>query len=350
MWRFLRSEMMVILGLTEDADRTDAQVADLFGMNKGTVAAVRKRLLDAGAIYMLNVPSFDRLGCELMAVHLGSTDPAVPSDDKTNSYIGFCDGSASVFNGMIGGGNVLLNSVFRDATELETFNQEHNRYFSGARRSSKAKMDFIMFPYALTKGTFVTNFAPAVHDFFHLDVPHPTPRPLTSAEVTTPDLTANERRTFLELVSSPRSSDRELASRIGLSRQAVTRIRSRLFEEGYLSKVCVPRLYKWGFEICVVTHTKFNTEMRWDIRLKSEPRESADLSFMTLSKADEAVVCHMVPRYQEYVERQERVQEWYHKMRVFDEPPRTTVFSLDRCTELRSFDFVPAVRALLGRV
>lgn len=347
MWRFLRSEMMVILGLCEDADRTDAEIADLFGMNKGTVASVRRRLLDAGAIYMVNVPSFNRLGCEMMAVHLGTSDPAVSPDAKSNDYISFCDSSANIFNGIIGGGSVCLHSVFRDATELESFNQEHNRYFSGRRRSSRARLQFVMFPYAMTKGTFVTNFAPSVHGFFNLDVPPPKPRPPTSAAVTSPDLTPNERRTLVELVAAPDSSDRELASRMGLSRQAVTRIRGKLFGEGYLTRVCIPRLYKWGFEICVVSRTQFSTEMSWDIRLKSEPRESAESSFLTLSKPDEAVVCHIVPSYQEYVERQERVLEWYHKMRVFDEPPHVTVFSLDRSTELRSFDFLPAVKSLM---
>lgn len=348
MWRFLRSEMMVILGMVEDADRTDAEIADLYDMNKGTVASVRRRLLDAGAIFMVNVPSFNRLGCELMAVHLGTTDPGVSSDVKSNNYIAFCDGSSNIFNGVIGGGNIVLHSVFKNVTELESFNQEHNRFFSGAKRPFKAKMEFHIFPYALTKGTYVTNFAPSVHDFFHLDVPPPKPRAPTSGPVTAPDLTANEKRTFVELVASPLSSDRELASRLAISRQAVTRIRAKLFDEGYLTKVCVPRLYKWGFEICAVSHTLFSTEMRWDIRLKSEPKESANLSFMTLSKADEALMCHMVPKYQEYVERQERVLEWYHKMKVFDEPPKVTVFSLDRCTELRSFDFLPALKALIG--
>jgi hypothetical protein len=91
-------------------------------------------------------------------------------------------------------------------------------------------------------------------------------------------------------------------------------------------------------------------EMRWDIRLKSEPSEVRELSFLTLTRADEAIGNFMVPRYQEYVDGLEGALEWYHKMNVFDEPPRMTPFSLERSTELRTFDFLPALENLLRPV
>ncbi|MDQ1371099.1 MAG: hypothetical protein QG582_13, partial [Candidatus Thermoplasmatota archaeon] len=286
MWRFLHSEMKVILGLVEDADRTDAEIADVYGMNKGTVAAVRRRLVDSGAVTFVNVPAFNKLGCELMAFHSGTMDPAVEADSKTNNYLEFCDSSPNVFHGIVGGGHVSLHAVFRDVTELETFLQGHNKFFSGTRRPSKAKLDTVMFPYRITRGTYRMNFAPTVHRFFEIDAPAPKARLSTLEEITEPDLSENERNTLLELVASPLSSDRQLASKVGLSRQAVTRIRRVLFEEGYLAKVCVPHLYKWGFELYVVSHAKFSMDMRWDIRVKSQPSETSDLPFFSLSKAD----------------------------------------------------------------
>ena len=348
MWRFLPSEMTVILGLTEDADRTDAEIGEVYGMNKGTVASVRRRLLDSGAMYFVNVPSFNKLGCELMAFHLGATDPAVPSEAKTNNYLEFCERSPSVFYGMVGGGHVAFYSVFKDATDLEGFLQEHNRFFAGPKRTSKARFETAMFPYRMTRGTYAMNFAPTVHKFFHLEVPAPKPRPVAFEQVTEPDLSRNESRTLVELVANPMSSDRQLAAKVGLSRQAVTRIRRKLFEERYLTRVCIPRLYKWGFEIYAVTHSRFTMDLRWDIRLKSQPRDPTTQSFFTLSKADESVTSHMVSTYQEYAENTEAMLGWYHKMKVFDESPRITVFSLERSSELRSFDFLPAVKNLLG--
>jgi DNA-binding Lrp family transcriptional regulator len=347
MWRFLLSEKKVMMGLIENADRTDAQIADAYGMNKGTVASVRRRLVESGAVYFVNVPSFNKLGCELMASHIGATDPAADADVKTNNYIEFCEQSPNVFHGMIGGGNVQFFTVFRNATDLEAFHQSHSKFFSGTRRQFKAELETTLFPYALTRGSFTTNFAPIAYRFFQLETPPPEAKPWIMGEVSEPDLSENERHALLELVANPLYSDRQLASEIGLSRQAVTRIRRKLFDEGYLKRACIPRLYKWGFEIYAVTHSKFNMDMRWDIRLKSQPKDTTALSFFTLSKADESVANYMVSKYQEYAENLESLLGWFHKAKAFDESPRVTVFSLERSAELRSFDFLPAVRSLL---
>jgi len=347
MWRFLRSEMLVILGLTEDANRTDAEIASLYNMNKGTIASVRRRLLDAGAMFYVNVPSFNKLGCELMCHHMGSTDPGVPADVKTRNYLEFINETPEVYFSIIGGNSISMFSSFKDATDLETFAQRHGRFFSGERRLSRAKLDTVSFPFAMTMGTFETNFAPMVHRFFELDVPAPKPKHLKSVSTSRPDLSDTEKRTLVALVESPQATDKQLAAGLKLSRQAVTRVRNKLSEEGYFTKVCLPRLYKWGFEIYAVAHAKFSMEYTWTDRLKAQPSFPIDLSFMTYSKADESVSNYMVSRYQEYAESLEDVLSWYHREKVFDESPSIGVFSLERCTELRFFDYGPAVRRLL---
>ncbi|MBU1157969.1 MAG: winged helix-turn-helix domain-containing protein [Candidatus Thermoplasmatota archaeon] len=348
MWRFLHSEMLVILGMTEDAYRTDSEIADLYGLNKGTVASVRRRMLDAGAIYYANVPAFNKLGCEMIGFHTGTTDPGVASDLKAGHYLDFCESAPQMFFSMIGGGNVAFYTAFCDATELEGFIQKHNSFFTGQRRSSKAKLDTVMFPYRMSRGTYTTNFAPTVHRFFQLEVPQPKSQVTKRHDVTSPDLSDTAKRTLIAMVENPNASDREMAEKVKLSRQAVTRIRNKLVDEGYVTKVCVPRLYKWGFEIYAVTHSRFSMEVAWESRLKAQPKEPIDLSFLTLSKADESVTNHMISRYQEYAENLEDILAWYHKSRIFDESPRINVFSLERCTELRVFDFAPVVKNLLG--
>jgi DNA-binding Lrp family transcriptional regulator len=165
--------------------------------------------------------------------------------------------------------------------------------------------------------------------------------------VETPDLSETEKNTLVAMVENPRMSDRQLSSIVRLSRQAVTRIRNKLLDEGLVTTVCVPRLYKWGFEICAVAHPRFNMEIPWEKRLKTQPRDSVDLSFLTLSKADESVANYLIAKYTEYSEQLEGLLAWYHRVGAFDEPPGITLFPLERCTELRTFEYGPAVRNLL---
>ncbi len=339
--------MKVILSLVEDATRRDREIAELYDMNVGTVAAVRRRLVDAGAVYYVNIPSFNKLGCELMGFHIGSTDPAVSSDAKVSNYIEFCSKAPQIYDAIIGGNSIALYSVFKNATDMEKFIQGHNRFFSGSKRASKAKLDTTSFPYAISRGTYATNFAPLVHRFFNLDVPMPKHRPTTSEEVEEMDLSENEQRVLLALVENPMVSDRRIAPLAKLSRQAVTRIRHKLGENGYYTSVCVPRLYKWGFEIYAVMLAKFRLDFGWS-RLQQQPKETAELSFYTLSKADEGVGNYMIPSFQEYVASVDPLLAWYHKGGAFDGDPEITLFPLEQCIELKTFEFGPALRHITG--
>lgn len=339
--------MLVMLGLLEDATRTDAEIADIYGMNKGTVASVRRRMLDAGAIFPVNIPAFNKLGCEMLSFHHGTTDPAISSDIKASHYMDFCNTAPQIFNALIGGNSIAFFTAFKDATDQEQFLIAHNRFFTGTRRASKAKLTTTSFPYRISMGTYVTNFAPLVHNYFELDVPKPKTRIATSEEVDEPDFTDSEKRTLIALIEYPWATDREIAAKARLSRQAVTRIRHRLIENGVITPAYLPRLYKWGFEICAIGHAKFNLEVNWDKRLKSQPRDVMDRAFFILSKPDEAVSSYMIPRFQEYAEKLDEILAWYHKARALDERPDILLFSLERCVELRTFEYAPAVRFLL---
>ena len=347
MWKFLPSEMMVILGLTEDANRTDADIADIFDIKKGTVSSVRRRLLDAGAIHYSYVPAFNRLGCEMIAFHSGNSDPAIRSDTKASHYLDFCNRTPQVFFALIGGSSVVMYTALRNATELEAFIQHHNGFFTGTRKASKAKLTSVMFPFDLSRGTYVPQFASLVHDYFHLDVPAPKVQPAKAAKVDPIELTKIEKSTLVNMVATPTASDREIASTVRLSRQAVTRIRNKFKDEGILTKTCVPRLYRWGFEICAVAHPKFNVEVPWDKRMRSEPKRASEIAFYLLSKADEAVASYMISKYTRYSEQLEDTLESYHKTKLLDEKPDIMVFSLERSTELRTFDYSQAVKHIL---
>ncbi len=347
MWKFLESEMKVIFGLTEDANRTDSEIADAYGFKKGTVSSIKRRLLESGAIRYTNVPAFNKLGCEMLGFHAGAADPSERANARMNDYIEFCGQSPQVFEGIMGGGSVALFTAFRDVSDYELFMQNHGQFFTGHRRPSKARLRGTQFPFTLSRGTYVPNFAPIVHSLFQLEVPAPKERLPVACSVESPDLNTTERKAIVAMVEHPMASDREIASETKFSRQAITRIRNRLLDEGFITRVCIPRLYRWGFEICVIAHAQFNMELPWDKRLISQPRKVVSSSFFTLSKPDEGVASFLIPRFSEYSEALESVMVWYHKANAFDEKPDLTLFPLERSVELRTFEYGPAVRNLV---
>lgn len=347
MWKFLKTEMLVILAMTENADRTDAEIADACDLNKGTVSSVRRRLLDSGAVHYAYVPALNKLGCEMLVFHYGATDPGVRSDTKASHYMEFCNRTPQIYHALIGGNSVIFYTALRNATEFETVVQSHNSFFTGSKRASKAKLTSVIFPFALSRFTSIPQFAPIVHDYFKLDVASPKRVPVNSVDTNPADLSKKDKEVLTAMVANPSASDREIASSVKLSRQAVTRMRNRYSEEGLLTRICVPRLYRWGFEICAVAHPKFSMSLDWDKRMKSQPRDVLERSFYTLSKADESVAIYTFSKFTEYSEKLENVLGWYHRVKAFEESPELLLFSLDRSTELRTFDYAPSVKQLL---
>ena len=347
MWRFLPFEKLVIVSMVEDPDRTDMEIAEIHGMSVSTVASVRRRLIDAGALFYINVPSFHKLGCEMLAFHKGPLDPAVSNEVKASHYMEFCVASPQIFDAIIGSQSLVFMSVLRDSAELEDLMLRHGRFFSGMRKPSKARLSNTAFPYKVSKGTYTTNFAPLVHRFFDLDTPRPAPHPPVSVEVTTPDLSENEQNVLMALVEHPAAPDREIASIVGLSRQAVTRIRHKLQEEEYYTFICVPRLYRWGFEIFTTIHVRFAADFAWSDRYDEQPSEPIDYSFFSLLKPDEAVASHMISTFHDYTRGLEDSLAWYHKEKAFDGEPDITLMSLEHCVEIKTFEFGPALRNLL---
>ena len=62
-------------------------------------------------------------------------------------------------------------------------------------------------------------------------------------------------------MKNARTSDRELARKLGVSQPTVSRIRSRLEKEGYIRGYTVlPNLRKLGYEIVATTFIKFREE------------------------------------------------------------------------------------------
>jgi DNA-binding Lrp family transcriptional regulator len=347
MWKFLESEKKVILGLSEDANRTDSEIADIYGLRKGTVATIRRRLVDSGAVFYVNVPAFNKLGCEMIGFHVGTAEPSERADVRANDYLEFCNLCPQVFEGMVGGNSVILFTAFKSVTEYELFMQTHSQFFTGSRHASKARLHGTQFPFSMSRGTYVPNFAWTVYEFFKLEVPAPKARIPIRADVVTPDFSKTERTVLVAMVENPLASDREIASAVKLSRQAVTRIRNKFVEEAIVTKVCIPRLYKWGFEICAIAQVKFNMELSWEKRLKMQPGDVVNRSFLSLSKGDEGVASYLIPNFSGYSEALDNMMAWYHKVNAFDEKPIITLFPLERAVELRNFDYGPAVRNLL---
>ncbi len=339
---------MVIFGLTQDAQLTDSSLARRFGMKESTVSSIRRRLMDSRNIYFANVPSFHRLGCELLVQLYGPTNPAVPKDIKDMSHLVYLDHTPEIFDSVSGEGFVMMSGVFRTFSDYLVAIDRYDRYFMGVRAAEKADIRPVFFPLAISRLCYSYNFSPGLHRIFNLDVPKPEPVRPEALEVERVDLSPVEKRTLINLAEYPHATDAQIAQMVGKSRQTVTNIRKRLQRESMFRRVCIPLLFTWNIDLIAFVHTRFKPELDSETRVALSTEDWIDLSWYTLERDAEAYTCYMFRDYKDYVNEMQRMMKPLMESSVLRADPSISLVSTAAAKELRDCHYAPIVRKLLG--
>lgn len=348
MKRYLRTELLVMQGLLEDGTSSDRDISERFGLKTGTVASARRRLVKSGAIAYSNIPAFNRLGCEMVGLHIGTADLTVSLEERSSQYADFCDLNPEIFLGIMGGNSIVLYTALRNATENESLLQGHHRFFSGKIRGPRTRLRSHLFPYPLSWGTYCFNFAPILRAHYDFDGPEPVARMPRNEKLEDPDFNGSEAKVFVSFIEKPWLTD-EAVSRIGgVSRQAVTSMRNKFVDSGLMCPTWIPDFRVWGFEMFASIHSHVIEEIPWErITPETEPKEALHLSFLTLGKGNEIVGNYAHPGFEQYSELSEKVMGVFEKLSLLEEKPHAILFSLATARFLRYFEFGPAVRQLL---
>ena len=345
---FRESEKLVIYGLTLDANLTDLALARKFGMKESTVSSIRRRLIDSRNIYFANVPSWNKMGCQLMVQLYGPTNPAVPKDVKDAAHLSFLDHTPEIFDSVSGEGFIMMSGVYRDFSDyLVTFDR-YERYFSGVRTAERADLKAIYFPFGISKLRFTYNFAPGLHRIFDLDVPKPEPQSPEQYEVDCVDLSLVERRALVNLVEYPHSTDAQIAQLLGKSRQTVTNIRKRLEKKGMFTRVCVPLLFTWNIDLIAYVHLQFKPDLDPDVREELSRNDWIDLSWYSLERDSEAFATYIFKDYRDYLVEMQRMMKPLLEVGVLRTEPHISLVSTVAAKELRDGYFAANVRKLLN--
>ncbi len=345
---FRESEKLVIMGLTQDARLTDSSLARRFGMKESTVSSIRRRLMDSRNLYFANVPSFHKLGCELIVQLYGSTNPAVPKEEKDVSHLTFMDATPEIFDSVSGEGFIMMSGVFRDFSDYISALDRYDRHFIGPRAAERADLKSIFFPLAISRVCYSYNFAPGLHRIFGLDVPKPYPRRPEHFDVESVELSVMEQRTLVNLAEYPHATDAQIASMIGKSRQTVTNIRKRLERKGMFTRVCIPLLLTWNIDLIAFVHLKFRPDLDSETRESLSSGDWVDLSWYTLERDSEAYAAYMFRDYRDYVSEMQRMLKPLLEGGVLRGDPTISLVSTAAAKELRDCYYSPMVRKSIG--
>ncbi len=345
---FRESEKLVIFGLTQDANLTDSSLARRFGMKESTVSSIRRRLMDSRNIYFANVPSFHKLGCELIVQLYGSTNPAVPKDVKDASHLAYLDATPEIFDAVSGESFIMMSGSFRRFSDYVSALDRYDRHFTGAHAAERADIRSVFFPFSISRVCYSYNFSPGLHRVFGLDTPRPIPKRPTHLEVEEVELSAMEKRTLINLAEYPHATDAQIASFIGKSRQTATNVRKRLERKEMFTRVCIPLLLTWNIDLIAYVHLRFRADLDSKTRDSLSREDWVNLSWYTLERESEAYTSYLFRDYKDYVSEMQRMLKPLLESDVLRGDPNVHLVSTAAAKELRDCHFAPGVRRFIG--
>lgn len=349
MERALReSERLVILGLMQDANLTDAALAKRCGMKESTVSSIRRRLMDSRLIYFTNTPSFHRLGCQMFIQVSGSTNPAVPRDVKDQTHLRFLDETPEVFDSASGEGFIMMSGVYRDFSDHLVSLDRYERIFSNNHASERADLRAAYYPLAISRVCYTYNFAPGLHRIFGLDVPPPAPNRPVRLQPECAILSPVEKRTLVSLVEYPHATDAQIAQIMGRSRQTVTNVRKRLKRKGMYTRTCIIPLVLWNIELIAYVHIRFKPDIDAAQRAELCGLDWVNMSWFTLERDTEAHATYMFKDYRDYLAEMQRMMKPLMESGVLKGDPSISLVSTAATKELRDGHYGPMVRKLVG--
>lgn len=341
-----RPERLVLFALAEDGSRTDAEVAERTEMKESTVGLHRRELLKEGHMAYVNIPAFEKLGCEMLVEFYGNTNPAISADVKIKAYKDFFGQTPQVFDAISGVGFVRASSAMVNVSELVEFRDKHDGFFENAR-SSKATLVSTIFPFDVSRCSYVYNFGPFLHRVFRLEVPDCNSRPIERRKRERVSLTKAEARTLVEIIRSPTATDSEIGKQIHRSRQSVTDMRNNFLEQGLYTRAVVPTLISAEFGPTAYVRLKFRPSARFETKL-SAGDDWWRQSCYTLERDSEVLGIYPFADFAEYKALMNKFIGPFQQSGLLAEEPEIITVSRENTVDLVECSFAPLVSQLVS--
>ncbi len=345
---FRESEKLVIYGLTQDASLTDSALARLYGMKESTVSSIRRRLMDSRHIYFANIPAFHKLGCKLIAELYGTTNPAVPKEDKEMSHLRYLDETPEVFDCVSSEGFIMMSGVFRSFSDYLLAVDRYERHFMGEHSAERADLRTAFFPLEISKVCYTYNFAPGLHRVFDLEVRRPQPFRPAHYDVESAELTTVEKRLLISLAEYPHATDGQIAQLMGKSRQTVAKVRKRLEKRELFKRTCTPLLFSWNIDLIAYAHLRFRPDIDPETRAELSRNDWIDLSWYTMERDSEAFCIYMFRDYKDYLSEMQKMMKPIVESNVLRGDPHISLVSTSAAKEIRDCHFAPVLRKFFG--
>jgi DNA-binding MarR family transcriptional regulator len=346
-----KNEMLTMYGLVRYPTYNDRVLANEIKLKMSTVTAIRNRLKREGYFRTVRVPYLERLGGELLVVTTSRLNILKPREELLRALKDIVGSIEDVFYAIADQNHLVMFSMCRNYTDAWTDAERSQQLLTdkGVLAGRTARQQTVIFPLNQTKLLRFFDFSRILTKLYGLEYFGPEPQVTVNLETPQPRrLSRIEKRVFLGLVRHPDLVDNDVAKRIGVTRQSVTKIRKRLESEGLLATVRVPDIQKTGMEILAVSRYEALPGATVAARKKGiEGVFKEAPSFFHVAGQREGMVMGLAGSFRELQKRQYEASRMYLERGYFKDEPTLTMLSVPDLSVVKDFAFAPLVKKVL---
>jgi hypothetical protein len=247
--------------------------------------------------------------------------------------------------------HLVMFSMCRNYTDAWTDAERSQQLLTdkGVLPARPPRKQTVIFPLNQTKLLRFFDFSKILGQLFGLEDTGPEPEMNVKLESLQPFWPSRiEKRVYLGLIRHPELVDNDVARRIGVTRQSVTKIRKRLESEGLLSAIRVPDLQKTGLELLAVAHYEAVPGVTLASRKKSIELVIKDMpSFFHAAGQREGVIIGLASSFTDLQKRLYDASRIYLEKGYIKEEPTLTILSVRDLAVVKDFTFAPLVKRVL---
>jgi len=334
---FTPTEEVVLYGLVKHPTLNDRQLSEVINVKPSTTTAIRRRLREKEVYSTRRIIMGGGLGYEILSVFCGEIGASI-TETVRQKLLKTIHLAHPIFYALEAPDSVFAMGYFRDFSEYRSFTDAAWDKLGSSDLFECERWSWALFSLRNSRILRFFDYGPALRHVFGIKE---RTKFVKSPEKTSKERLSKKEKSVLQgLVNCPESSDKEVAQKIGASRQAVSSMKKRFEEKGLIRTIRVVDLSKVGYSILALAHNTFSpkasVEVRWPQLLKIDEMIP---QFLNVTSNPESILFASATDYDTYRILRREALKLYSEKGYFRKDPFLTLFPLPETRIVKNLDF-----------
>jgi len=342
-------EKLVLYGIVKYPNLTDKKLSEKLKLKQSTVTSIKNRLKSNGYFRKIIIPRLQNMGCQMLVSIYTSFSPLIPLEERVAITGKAIEVFEEIFFSVGEQDKGFSLSLSEDYSTIGKINDIRTQTFGGRGLLEEEYPNMVVFPFDISRIYRFFDFSTLLRKSFNLNLEDEEEIiNLAFRHSKDVELTDTEKNVFCMMVSYPELTDGNIGREIGVSRHTVSRLRRGFEIENLIRKINLPNLEKFGFEILVFYHIRFDPRNPPNIDNDDAAMLMSDSTVFFASRQFEAVMISIYSDYDDFKSDSMNITQLLKQNKWIAEDPKILSYSLSKMFFIKDFKFAPITQKIVG--